>query len=113
MSQPLQARKQKKKPLRIRDVQKIATGVLGLSPIEYWDRTLFELSIEIEGYNARWEENMIRTRLLYTLIYNVNAPKGKSKTAQQLIPLPSEKREILFQQEIERMQVAAKARVGK
>lgn len=37
-------------------------------------------------------------RALYTLTYNVNAGKGKSKRAWELIPFPSEADEIAWQE---------------
>jgi len=68
----------------------MAVGELGLSLMQYYDRTLFELSIEIEGYNARWEEQWRHTRKLYTLLYNTNAKKGQGKKEHELIKLPSD-----------------------
>jgi len=71
--------------------------------MEYYDRTLYELSIEIQGYNSRWEEKWRHTRLIYTLLYNVNVGKGKQKKPQELIPLPGEYEEVNFQRKIAKL----------
>lgn len=70
-------------------------GELGLTYAEYCDRTLFELTAEIAGYNVRWEENVKPFRSLYTLIYNTNFKK--KKTELELMPLPSEMQELADQ----------------
>lgn len=64
--------------------------MLGLSLLQYWDKTLHELSYEIAGYNARWEEQMKIERIHYALQYNIHAPKGKKKEAKELLPLPGD-----------------------
>lgn len=76
--------------------------------MEYYDRTLFELSIEIDGYNRRWEEQWRHTRKIYALLYNVNAQKGKGKKEIELLPLPSEAAEAAWQKKIEEIADAIK-----
>lgn len=66
--------------------------------MEYYDRTLYELSIEFEGYNVRWEEKHIFPRLLYTLLYNKDLPRGKQKSPMELFTFPSEIAELEWQQ---------------
>jgi len=68
----------------------MAHGHLRLDYQEYCDITLFEITALIEGYNMRWEEKWRHTRSIYSLLYNINAPKGKSKTEIELMPFPSE-----------------------
>lgn len=60
--------------------------------MEYYDKTLFELTAELEGYNRRWEEKWRHTRRLYTLIYNKDIPKNKQKQEFQLMPFESERK---------------------
>lgn len=71
-------------------LRKHAVGYLGLSLMEYYDRTLFELSIELEGYNLRWEEQWSPFRALYTLIANYMVGKNKQKKPWEYMPFPSE-----------------------
>lgn len=66
----------------------MAVGELNLSLMEYYDKTLFELSIEIEGYNRRWEEDWRRVRKLYAALVNQNA--RRPRTEMEWIPLPSD-----------------------
>jgi len=75
-------------------------GELNLTLMEYYDRTLFELSIELEGYNRRWEEEWRKVRKPYALHFNINAEKGKKKREHELIPLPSEAEHIAWQRKI-------------
>lgn len=65
--------------------------------MEYYDRTLFEISIELEGYNRRWED-IVRTQVrpLYALTYNINAEKGKQKPAIELMPTPSDASDLAW-----------------
>lgn len=65
-------------------------GHLRLDYQEYCDITLFEITALIEGYNMRWEEKWRHTRSIYSLLYNINAPKGKAKSEVELMPFPSE-----------------------
>lgn len=67
-----------------------AIGCLGLSLMEYYGRTIFEISIELDGYNVRWEENRSLWRWLWTLIHNVNVSKKDRKKEYEAMPLPSE-----------------------
>jgi hypothetical protein len=71
--------------------------------MEYYDRTLYELSIEFEGYNVRWEEQHMFPRLLYTLLYNKDLPRGKQKNAMELFTFPSEKVEKEWQEKMRDM----------
>lgn len=58
--------------------------------MEFYDRTIYELSIEIEGYNSRWEEQWRHTRLICTFLYNSNPGDEGPKLPYQIMPLPSE-----------------------
>lgn len=78
--------------------------MLGLSLVEYWDKTFHELTYEIAGYNARWEEQMRIERIHYELQYNIHAPKNKKKSAKQLIPLPSDTQKTAFEKRIEELE---------
>ena len=77
--------------------------------MEYYGRTLFEISIELQGYNRRWEKD-VRTlvRPLYTLTYNLNAEKSKRKRDIELMPLPSEAEEIAWRRTERRIEEQAK-----
>jgi hypothetical protein len=65
-------------------------GELNLTYVQYSDLTLYEITAMIAGYNVRWEENWKPFRSLYTLLYNVNTDKKDRKTAEKLMPLPSD-----------------------
>lgn len=82
----------------------LALGLLGLSLVQYWGKTVHELSYEIDGYNARWEEKMNRLRITYALTYNIHAPKGKQKTAKQLIPLPGDAPKTFAEQRLRELE---------
>ncbi len=71
-------------------LREMCVGELNLTVREYYGRTLFELDIELKGYNRRWEEQWRQIRTPFTLQYNINAEKGKHKKDYQLIPLPSD-----------------------
>lgn len=77
----------------------MAVGELGLTLMEYWDLTLYELTAMMAGYNVRWEEEWKRTRLIYSILYNSNGQK-KKKSPTELMPLPSEAEDIAFQKYI-------------
>ncbi len=67
----------------------------------------------IEGYNRRWEEQWRHTRAIYGLLYNINAPKGKSKTERELMPLPSEQKDIRWKEWLETKTNQLKRLAGK
>ena len=65
---------------------------------DFYDKTLYELSIELDAYTVQWEDRWSPFRALYTLMYNMNLEKGKpKKKAWELIPFPSEAEEIAWQ----------------
>ena len=66
---------------------RMAIRDLNLSYMELADRTLFELTMELEGYNGRYEEKWRHTRLLGTLLYNPNVPEEKRVEVYQFMPL--------------------------
>ncbi|WP_342088012.1 hypothetical protein [Dyadobacter sp. OTU695] len=69
------------------ELGRIAVRDLNISYMELCDRTLFELSIELEGYNGRWEESWRHTRLLGTLLYNPTVAKEDRVEVYQFMPL--------------------------
>ncbi len=78
----------------MKGLQDAAVRDLKLSLMEFYDKTPYELSIEIEGYNSRWEETWRHTRLICTFLYNANpGPEGPVKP-YQLMPLPSESLQV-------------------
>lgn len=89
----------------------MAVGELGLTLMEYWDLTLYELTAMIAGYNVRWEEEWKRTRLIYATLYNANAKKKKTPT--ELMPLPSEAEDIAFQRYISGLKAEMNLTKGK
>jgi len=78
----------------------MAHGHLNLNYQEYCDITLFELTALIEGYNMRWEEKWRHTRSIYSLLYNINAPKGKSKSEIELMTFPSEEKLLKIKEHV-------------
>jgi len=98
---------QKKKPLEINDLRKIALGELGLTLVQYYDKTYYELTAEIQGYNVRWEESWRPTRKLYTLIHNALCAKEDRRKEQELMPLPSEADLLESLQELRNIQESA------
>jgi len=66
----------------------MAVGELNLSLMEYYDKTLFELSIEIQGYNRRWAEEWRKVRKLHAPA--INAIVKKPKSEMEWIPLPGD-----------------------
>lgn len=89
----------------------MAVGELGLTLMEYWDLTLYEVTAMIAGYNVRWEEEWKRTRLIYATLYNANSKKKKAPT--DLMPLPSEAEGIAFQRYINGLKAAEALAQGK
>lgn len=69
--------------------------------MEYYDKTLFELSIELDGYNRRWEEEWRKVRKLYAPL--INAIAKKPRTELEWIPLPSDKELKSFRGKFEEM----------
>lgn len=80
----------------------MAHGHLNLDYQEYCDITLFEITALIEGYNMRWEEKWRHTRSIYSLLYNINAPKGKGKSEVELMPFPSEYKLVKLKKEVKK-----------
>ncbi|MCF0059934.1 hypothetical protein MUK70_11845 [Dyadobacter chenwenxiniae] len=68
--------------------------------MEYYDKTIFEITVEMKGYNSRWEERVWPFRELLAKIHNVNVAKGKAKRPWELMPFPSEMEEIAWQTKI-------------
>lgn len=87
--------------------------LLGLTYAQYCDMTLFELTFMIEGHNMRWEEQWRHTRSIYGLLFNINAPKEKQKSERQLMPLPSERKDIKWEEWIENKKNQLKREAGK
>lgn len=85
------------------EVGRLAIRDLGISYMELCDRTLFELSIELEGYNGRWEEKWRHTRLLGTLLYNPTVPKEKRVEVYQFMPLSEDADRIALNEFFEDM----------
>jgi hypothetical protein len=54
--------------------------------------TPFEWVSFINGYMLREEDAWQRTRVLYALIYNTNVESRHQKRADELIPLPGDKK---------------------
>ncbi|MCF0074028.1 hypothetical protein LZD49_26335 [Dyadobacter sp. CY261] len=69
------------------ELGRIAIRDLNISYMELADRTLFELSMELEGYNGRWEETWRHTRLLGTLLYNPTVAEEDRVQVYQFMPL--------------------------
>lgn len=69
------------------ELGRIAVRDLNISYMELCDRTLFELSIELEGYSGRWEETWRHTRLLGTLLYNPAVAPEDRVEVWQFMPL--------------------------
>ncbi|MBC6988932.1 hypothetical protein H9I52_04520 [Hymenobacter sp. BT491] len=62
-------------------------GELGLRPAEFWALTWNDYDSLCYGHCLRQQQQWEHTRLLYAVLYNQNAPKGKTKTLQELLPL--------------------------
>jgi len=75
-----------------------AMGQLALTPMQYYDLTLYELTAMLAGYNVRWEEEWRRTRAIYTLLFNIHSKSQKKD--YELMPFPSEANDIAFQKMI-------------
>lgn len=70
------------------DVYSYVIGECGVKPHEFWALTEAETTAIIIGHQTKMSEQAANIRNLYTLTYNMNAKKGRSKTAKQLWPLP-------------------------
>jgi hypothetical protein len=79
---------------------------LGLTYLEFCDKTPFELSIELEGYNQRWEESWRHTRLIGTLLHNANVSKEDRVLPHEFLPLPADRELIEFEDLINGMKFA-------
>jgi len=84
----------------------MSVGELNLSLMEYYDRTIFELSVEFQGYNRRWEEQWRHTRKLYTPMQNAIAKKPKREF--EWISLPSDSEMMESRSKFENMKEALK-----
>ena len=60
---------------------------------EFWGLSVTETNYVIEGHRVRMLDGWRQTRLLYTLLYNVNVKKGHTKRAEELLPLPDDHKE--------------------
>jgi hypothetical protein len=49
----------------------------------------------MEGYHLRLDDEWRQTRMLYSIIFNTNS--SKQMTAQELIPLDSDRQEVVEQ----------------
>ena len=61
---------------------------------EYYGKTLFEIDLELRGHNRRWEEAWRRERIHVVQRYNMNVKPGHQKKDYQLMPLPSDRKEL-------------------
>jgi hypothetical protein len=51
-----------------------------------------EWAFYMEGYRQREEEAWLRTRTIYTLMYNINVDKHHQMLPAELMPLPCDER---------------------
>lgn len=79
---------------------------------EYYGKTLFELDLELAGYNRRWEEAWKRERVHLVQRYNETAPKGKKKKDFELMPLPSDEEKIANKLRMEKLKGKVRAELG-
>ena len=89
----------------------MAVAELGISPNEFWSLSWFEwgcyllrLEKQLDKEKFQWEEGWEQTRIIWSLIANVNGNKFKP---QDLIKLPRDKEEkekvLLTPEQVENM----------
>jgi hypothetical protein len=67
-------------------------GEVGMRPVEFWSMTLEEIDIACKGYETRLAREQELTRVMATILRNVNRAKGiPSVTPMQFYPLYTDK----------------------
>lgn len=69
----------------------MAVGEIGLSLIDFYRLTYREYHYIAKAYMGKDEREWLRTRMLASLLINVQMPKDKHITPEQLFALPSDK----------------------
>ncbi|WP_316817280.1 hypothetical protein [Pedobacter nyackensis] len=69
----------------------MAVGEIGLSLIDFYRLTYNEYHYVAKAYMGKDEREWLRTRMLASLLINVQMPKDKHITPEQLFALPSDK----------------------
>jgi hypothetical protein len=62
--------------------------------VEFCDRTFFQLTIELEGFIGRWEDEWRRFRAIETMIFNMAVPAESRVPEYQIRALPSDQAQL-------------------
>jgi hypothetical protein len=71
-------------------MQGMALGEIGLSSIDFYRMTYSEYHYVAKAYMLKDEREWLRTRMLASLLINVQLPKDKHISPEQLFALPSD-----------------------
>jgi hypothetical protein len=71
-------------------MQGMALGEIGLSAIDFYRMTYSEYHYVAKAYMLKDEREWLRTRMLASLLINVQLPKDKHISPEQLFALPSD-----------------------